>query len=618
MIHYRDIVLHFETTSSREVVVRVLDSPAGEGAAAVGQSLSAAESIGILAALTVGSSEVSRETTEMVGDRLFAGLFSGEVGALFERSLGLIAGRRDEALRIVLRLDLSNRELAFLYKLPWELLYRRSTGEFLALDRSISVVRRLAVARPGVWEPVSGPLRILLVVSEPAGMPQLDLQAEREAIESSLGATEDFVVTVLTKPTPEALRAKLLSDKFHIVHFMGHGAFNAETGEGALVLEDMEGNALRVGGAEVAATLSGAESVRVAFLNACDTAKATAEDRANPFAGVAAAMVRGGVPVVVAMQFPITDMGAAKFSATFYRRLAQGDVVEAAVTEGRVALYTMGGARAEWFAPALFARAAGDVVLGQKGRKAAVGEEDSEQAQESGPNREARPGVKGDQGTGTPGQDKGKGRRTKPPPSGQGLREDGGSDAAVSSTTANKGEAPSLDKEGGRRTKPSSAEEDLTDDGDIGVAEGSAFDGIQSYTASVLRQVEISDEEARKEHRTWSKASLVAAGVGFGRVIAALVSALLSQREVGVVTGIASVVSGAVSALFFKQSQAASARLVRMTDDLAELRNISMAQHIAQTMETALERDKAKAGIVEALLSSPGVGAHKKGRGKKI
>jgi len=117
MAHYQDFVLHFETTATREFLVRVLDSPAGEGATTLGHGISAAESIRILAALAVGAGEVSRETMEMVGNRLFSALFSGEVGALFDRSLGIISGRQDEALRIVLRLDLSNQDLAFLYKL---------------------------------------------------------------------------------------------------------------------------------------------------------------------------------------------------------------------------------------------------------------------------------------------------------------------------------------------------------------------------------------------------------------------------------------------------------------------------------------------------------------------
>jgi DNA-binding transcriptional LysR family regulator len=148
-----------------------------------------------------------------------------------------------------------------------------------------------------------------------------------------------------------------------------------------------------------------------------------------------------------------------------------------------------------------------------------------------------------------------------------------------------------------------------------------AFEGIQSYTTAVLRQVEVSYEEARKDARIWSVASLVAAGLGLGMIIAALVSLFLSNREVGVISGVAGVVSGAVSGLFFRQWRAASARLAVMVDDLAELRKLDFAQHVAQTMETATERDKAKSVIIEALVNTSGVpnrakrtkGAHNKG-----
>ena len=46
----------------------------------------------------------------------------------------------------------------------------------------------------------------------------------------------------------------------------------------------------------------------------------------------------GGMPAVVAMRGPVPDIAAVAFSRTFYQRLAAGDPIEAAVTEGRLAI----------------------------------------------------------------------------------------------------------------------------------------------------------------------------------------------------------------------------------------------------------------------------------------
>jgi CHAT domain-containing protein/TRADD-N domain-containing protein len=543
---YADFVLHFETSPTGTYIVRVLDSPAGEGWSTLGSDLSPGESVRIIAALALSLHGENEVGTEELGARLYRSLFSGSVRSLYERSVGAASRDMEQGLRIVLRLDPADRHLAFLYKIPWEALYSEETREFLSLRRSLSITRRLQVARPAGVLPVAGPLRILLVVSEPIGLPPLDLKEERSHIETSLGEQGGFFVSVLECASPQALRSRLLADKFHVVHFMGHGAFQAESGEGSLFMEDERRRPLAVAGRELAAILSDCESIRLVFLNACDTATATADDRANPFAGVATALIFGGIPVVVAMQFPIADQSAVAFSAAFYRRLASGDTIDAAVTEGRQYLYMRDERRNDWLAPALFSRVAGEPVL----RGAATGETS---AAVSGVD-EQYPWV-------------------KPP------------------VFRIRREAPAVDR-GDKRSDQQTE------------SAGRAFEGVQSYTTSVLRQVESSYEEARKDARVWSVASLMAAGLGLGMVIAAVVSLFLSNREISVTSGIASVVSGAVSGLFFRQWRLASGRLATMVDDLAELRKLDFAQHVASTMETAAERDKARSAIVKALVNT--------------
>ncbi len=119
--------------------------------------------------------------------------------------------------------------------------------------------------------------------------------------------------------------------------------------EGAGGLPDL------VSGKAFATKLKDLRSLGVVVLNACNTARA-GQRGANPFRGVATALVHGGVPAVVAMQRPITDRAAIGFSTAFYRHLARGDSIDEALTEGRQAVHSAKPEGFEWATPVLFLR----------------------------------------------------------------------------------------------------------------------------------------------------------------------------------------------------------------------------------------------------------------------
>ena len=73
------------------------------------------------------------------------------------------------------------------------------------------------------------------------------------------------------------------------------------------------------------------------------------------FSGTAAALVRGGVSAVVAMQFEISDGAAIAFSRGFYGAIAHGRGVDEAVRSGRVAILGLGDSL-EWITPTLHLR----------------------------------------------------------------------------------------------------------------------------------------------------------------------------------------------------------------------------------------------------------------------
>lgn len=80
---------------------------------------------------------------------------------------------------------------------------------------------------------------------------------------------------------------------------------------------------------------------------------------------MAAALLKAGIPAVVAMQFTIQDKLAAAFDAAFYRALVAGFTVDEAVALGRAAIRVeaAGSAVRDWGVPVLYLRAPGGRVF---------------------------------------------------------------------------------------------------------------------------------------------------------------------------------------------------------------------------------------------------------------
>jgi hypothetical protein len=217
------------------------------------------------------------------------------------------------------------------------------------------VVRYLDVPRPAAPILLESTLRVLVVVSSPPGLPPLDIKRERANLEAACQRWKGVEVTVLERADSAAIRRHLLEKPFHVLHFIGHGGFDPAQGEGVLFFEKPGGQPEPVTGQALATFLKDFKTLGLVFLNACDTAR-TDSRGLNPFSGVAGALVLGGLPAVVAMQFPISDQAAIAFSAAFYQRLAIGAPVDASGVEGRQAVLATTPGTHEWGTPVLFVR----------------------------------------------------------------------------------------------------------------------------------------------------------------------------------------------------------------------------------------------------------------------
>lgn len=288
-----------------------------------------------------------------IGTALYKALFSGNVGRMYDRSYSSLQDP-ESGLRIKLHLNLEDPEVSKLAQVPWEYVYEKDTMEYLTLSRQTPIVRYIEVQRrPGV-HPLEGELRILVVMSSPKGVHPLDLNRERDLIQKTWAGESDVDVDFLENPTRESLLAKLVAREYHVLHYMGHGAHDPVTGAGALVLEDDDGEAVMLDAQTLGTWLRDAPSIRLAFLNACDTGRAGTDE---PFAGVANRLVMAGLPAVVAMQFPISDQAAIDFARAFYPRIVAGFGVDEATAQGRKAILSGKTGSMEWGTPVLYMRA---------------------------------------------------------------------------------------------------------------------------------------------------------------------------------------------------------------------------------------------------------------------
>jgi len=268
----------------------------------------------------------------------------------------------NSGLRLELMLDPRDPNLAAFQAFPWELLRQPDTPEFPVLSRRQPLVRYLAVPKPVYAANRPAVLRILVVAANPRSgglRGSLDIDRELHNLQQAVGSAPNLEIVTPQAPTLTSLRQALLDQECHVLHFIGHGGLEAENEERVLFFESGSGSADPVRGKDLLNKLTDFPTLRLAFLNACESGAVSAISAPpafDPFAGVANSLVLGGLPAVIAMQFTVSDQAAIAFSRSFYQRLAQGDPVDAAVAEGRQAMHSANSAGFEWATPVLFMR----------------------------------------------------------------------------------------------------------------------------------------------------------------------------------------------------------------------------------------------------------------------
>jgi len=291
------------------------------------------------------------------GEALSESLFSGDVRVLFDVSRQ-IAATRDADLRVQLRV--TPPELAVL---PWEFLYDPREDEYLSLRRSTPVVRYLELPQPPAPLKVSPPLRVLAMVAAPSDQDFIDVPAERQRLEKALapltssGAAE---LVWMEEPTWRCLQHTLRRVPCNIFHFIGHGMFDPDLDEGQLALCEDDGTTYLLSAGALGRLLDDQPSLRLVVLNSCEGARGSTTDAMS---STGATLMRKGLPAVLSMQYEISDRSAVEFTSAFYGALADGQAVERAVTEARIALSLATPGSLEWGVPVLHVRATDGVLF---------------------------------------------------------------------------------------------------------------------------------------------------------------------------------------------------------------------------------------------------------------
>ena len=140
--------------------------------------------------------------------------------------------------------------------------------------------------------------------------------------------------------TPAGLGRELATHQPHVFHYAGHGDVPASSG--VLVLEGAEEHEHAFLHADRLANMLLDAGTSLAVLGACYSGEAVTS--------VGIGLAEAGIPAVVAMQQEVGDHCSHLFARAFYAALAEGESLEEAVWQGRMAL---GKADGDWMAPIL-------------------------------------------------------------------------------------------------------------------------------------------------------------------------------------------------------------------------------------------------------------------------
>ncbi|MBN1876695.1 MAG: CHAT domain-containing protein [Anaerolineae bacterium] len=300
------------------------------------------------------------------GQQLFAMLFADSI---LHNAWVETRGQAPQR-RIRLRIDPAAAEL---HTLPWELLY--DSDVLLSANAATPFSRYLPIALPWGGAVEERPIRVLVAISNPGDLTakyklaQLDIELERETLEVILKDLDSNTIAMdfLDPPVTLARIEAALREGYHVLHYLGHGAFNQRRKQAALYLEDDAGKTQIVTDDALIGMLARQQvRPRLVFLAACQSAGMSehGRDTTDAFRGLGPKLVAAGVPAVVAMQDFVALATARQLSMVFYQRITEHGIADLALNEARSTLLTAN--RPDVAVPVLFMRLKSGQIWGSE------------------------------------------------------------------------------------------------------------------------------------------------------------------------------------------------------------------------------------------------------------
>ncbi|MGB0838493.1 MAG: tetratricopeptide repeat protein, partial [Chitinophagales bacterium] len=219
--------------------------------------------------------------------------------------------------------------------LPWRL---------VTVERPLLTIAKTTQQQIGKHEATdSYPLKVLVMVASPEGITRLSYEKEEEQLLRAfapLMAKGLVEVHFTDDGSLDNLQEKLEENKYHILHFTGHGKYDEKKGEGFLALEDRNTGQLKEANATelnqlLTKIIHKNHRPDVVVLSACQTAKGV---ETSDLSGIADALLQGGTPAVVAMAASIMDKCATIFTTRLYEKIAKGNSLATAFQAGYTAI----------------------------------------------------------------------------------------------------------------------------------------------------------------------------------------------------------------------------------------------------------------------------------------
>lgn len=287
-------------------------------------------------------------------------MFPGKAFQVLEQSLARIKTTSpDRGLRVIIDAD-ANAQM--LLDLPWEMIVLGDKDSispyFLFLESKVTLMRQIRTISVAQTATITDPGAVQVFVARPVKGAPINAKLFEEALTPLY---PDVPLDSWWSTAPDMLqvmRERLARYNPEIVQIVCHGSrmpiTRSEIPRADMLLtfveEDGQTYMHRVSPYDLLPVLKISNRLQVVLLTVCDSGRAEqpgtaqqaqaepTETRATIATNIAYELIRGGIPLVIAMQDKITQSAAARFSQAFYKSLHDDASIEGALAKARGAL----------------------------------------------------------------------------------------------------------------------------------------------------------------------------------------------------------------------------------------------------------------------------------------